>query len=82
MQLTDDTLLSTEELSAAFAELNLPLAVATLVTRRTLGGGPPFEKYGKWVRYRWGKARNWRLAQGRMFTSTSEEPATILHSPP
>jgi hypothetical protein len=70
--LSDDALLSTAELSAAFAEMNLPLAVATLVTRRSLGNGPAFLKYGKWVRYRWGTARDWRLAQGRCLTSTSQ----------
>jgi hypothetical protein len=73
MQLpNDDTLLTTEELSAAFAALNLPLAVGTLEVLRCRGNGPPFEKYGRWVRYRWGAARDWRLAQRRVLTSTAE----------
>jgi hypothetical protein len=71
----DNDLLSTAQLSAAFRAMNLPLAVATLVTRRSIGNGPPFQKFGKWVRYRWGTARDWRLAQGRMLTSTSESAA-------
>jgi hypothetical protein len=72
-QISDDTLLTCAELSAAYTELlNLPLAVTTLHTRRCRGGGPPFEKYGKFVRYRWSSARDWRLAQGRAFSSTSE----------
>jgi len=70
--LSDDSLLSTEELSAAYTDLlNLPLAVTTLESRRCRGGGPPFEKFGKFVRYRWSTARDWRLAQGRTLTSTS-----------
>jgi hypothetical protein len=43
---------------------------------RCRGGGPPFEKYGRIVRYRWSIARDWRLAQGRSLRSTSEENAT------
>jgi hypothetical protein len=72
-RLSDDALLSTEELSAAFTKLNLPLSIATLITKRCRGEGPPYEKYGnKMVRYRWGKARDWRLAQGVERTSTSD----------
>jgi hypothetical protein len=74
-RLSDDSLLSTEELSAAFAGLNLPLAVTTLESKRSRGDGPPFEKYGKFVRYRWGPARDWRLAQGRILSSTAQQPA-------
>jgi hypothetical protein len=73
--LRDDSLLTTEELSAAFAGMNLQMAPATLVTRRCLGNGPPYEKFGKYVRYRWGVARDWRLAQGRCLNSTSENAA-------
>jgi hypothetical protein len=75
LRLSDDSLLSTVELSAAFAELNLPLAVTTLEAMRSRGGGPPYEKYNKFVRYRWGRARDWRLQQGVERTSTSESAA-------
>jgi hypothetical protein len=72
----DDALLSTEELSAAYAEiLNLPLTPATLEVKRCRGGGPPYLKFGKFVRYRWRDARTWRLSQGRPLTSTSEAAA-------
>jgi hypothetical protein len=72
--LSDDALLSTQELSEAFSNiLNLPLTAATLETQRCRGGGPPFEKYGKFVRYRWGTARDWRLSQGRILTNTAQE---------
>jgi hypothetical protein len=74
----DDALLSTQELAEAFAELlNLPLAAATLETKRVRGGGPPFEKYGKFIRYRWKAGRDWRLGQGRMLNSTSEARGAI-----
>jgi hypothetical protein len=73
LSIHDDALLSTEELSAAFTKnLNLPLTPATLETMRSRGGGPPFEKFRKIVRYRWGVARDWRLAQGRALRSTSD----------
>jgi hypothetical protein len=74
--LSEESLLSTEELSTAFANiLNLPLAPATLESKRCRGDGPPFEKYGKIVRYRWGIARNWRLGLGRTLETTSDNAA-------
>jgi hypothetical protein len=72
----DDALLSTEELSAAFSSIfNLSMSAATLETRRSRGGGPPYEKYGKYVRYRWGTARTWMLGKRRAFNNTSENTA-------
>jgi hypothetical protein len=77
LQISDDALLSTEQLATAFTEnLNLPLTAATLETMRSRGGGPPFEKFRKIVRYRWGVARDWRLAQGRALQNTSENRVT------
>jgi hypothetical protein len=71
--LSDDSLLSTRELSNAFLNiLNLPMAAPTLESKRSRGDGPPFERYGKIIRYRWGTARDWRLAQRRMLNCTSE----------
>jgi hypothetical protein len=73
--ISDDSLLSTRELSAAFHQyLNLPMAAPTLETKRSRGNGPPFERYGKIIRYRWGTARDWLLAQRRVLNSTSERP--------
>jgi hypothetical protein len=75
--ISDDALLSTEELAAAFAEiLNLPLTPSTLEVKRCRGGGPPYLKFGKFIRYRWSVARDWRLAQGRAQRSTSENRLT------
>jgi len=72
-KIPDDALLSTEELSAAFAQMGAPLAVATLESQRSRGTGAPFIKFnGRIVRYVWGQARDWRLAQGRALTSTSD----------
>lgn len=39
------------------------LAVATLTTLRSRGGGPPFIKYGRAVRYRAEDLRAWRDAR-------------------
>jgi hypothetical protein len=76
-QLPDDALLSTQELSEAFANiLNLPVSAATLETKRCRGGGPPYEKFSRTVRYRWGTARKWRLAQG-----TSDKGASATAPP-
>jgi hypothetical protein len=63
--LKDDTLLTSEELSEAWrAEFNVTYMPGTLQTWRTNGGGPAFEKVGpSFVRYRWGKSRDWMAAR-------------------
>jgi len=71
-QIDDNALLTQEQLSSAFAELGLPMSPATLELKRSRGNGPEFEKYGKFVRYRWIVAKRWRLGQVRHMRSTSE----------
>jgi hypothetical protein len=81
--LSDDSLLSTRELSSAFLDiLNLPMAAPTLESKRSRGDGPPFERYGKIIRYRWGTARDWRLAQRRMLNCTSDKGNASATAPP
>jgi hypothetical protein len=70
----DDALLSEVELSALYTAMGAPLSVATLATKRCRGGGPPFVKFERIVRYRWAEARDWRLSSGRRLRNTSEDP--------
>lgn len=86
-----ETLLSRRELSQALKELGTPFAEASLATMATRGSGPPFQKYGRRVTYKWGPSRDWAL--GRMskpVNSTSEldrpakdaSPNESLRGPP
>jgi hypothetical protein len=71
-----DSLLSRIELAAEFEKLGIPCAAATLATKAVRGGGPPFMKFGPYVRYRWGTSYAW--AMGRLtepHASTSEDVA-------
>ena len=68
-----DQLLTRAELAAALTELGFPTSPATLATRATRGGGPPFQKYGPRSLYRWANGLEW--AKSRLsgpITSTSD----------
>jgi hypothetical protein len=68
-----DTLLSRAETASALTAAGYPIATATLDTMATRGGGPPFRKFGKWPRYRWGNAVDWAQARtSPLVHSTSE----------
>jgi hypothetical protein len=71
-----DALLRRNRCAAALTEAGYPTALATLATKATRGGGPPFRKFGRWPLYRWGDALDW--ARGRLsepMRSTSEADA-------
>jgi hypothetical protein len=64
----------------ALTEAGFPTAPATLATKATRGGGPPFRLYGRIPLYRWGDALEWaqnRLSKPRW--STSEGDAGAAH---
>ena len=68
-----DTLLTRHEAALALTANGFPTSAATLATRATRGGGPPFHRYGPRVLYRWADAIGW--AEGRLspaMRSTSE----------
>jgi hypothetical protein len=68
-----NALLSQDQLAAAFTELGVPTSPDTLQTKRSRGGGPPYGKYARYVRYTWGPAHDWLVAQYEpRFTSTSD----------
>jgi hypothetical protein len=59
-----DTLLTRDRTAAALTAAGFPTSAATLATMATRGGGPPYQKYGPRVIYRWGAALAW--AKGRL----------------
>jgi hypothetical protein len=57
----------------ALTEAGFPVPPATLATKATRGGGPPFRKWGPRVLYRWGESLTWAIEKlGPRVTSTSE----------
>jgi hypothetical protein len=68
-QLPDrDDLLTRDETAVALTAAGYPIRSATLGTKATRGGGPPFRRFGTRSLYRWGEAIDWaehRTAQSR-----------------
>ena len=68
-----DTRLTRYAAAAALSEAGFPVSPATLATKATRGGGPPFQKFGPRPLYRWGDAIQWaRTKLGPVVTSTSQ----------
>lgn len=73
-----NTLLRRQALAQALTEAGFPTAPATLATKATRGGGPPFRLYGRIPLYQWSDALEW--AQGRLSEprgSSSEGDAAV-----
>jgi hypothetical protein len=64
--------LSRREAAAALAAHGFPTAPATLEKLATVGGGPPFRKYGRRVIYEYGELLAWAEARARRVGSTSD----------
>jgi hypothetical protein len=61
----------------ALTEAGFPVKEATLATKATRGGGPPYQKFGSRALYRWGDALLWakgRLSAPRCSTSEGDVP--------
>jgi hypothetical protein len=68
----EDALLVRRELAAALTEAGFPISGATLATKATRGGGPPFRLFGRRPLYEWGVALAWaksRLSEPAATTS-------------
>lgn len=59
-----DSLLRRRALAEALTGAGFPVTEATLATKATRGGGPPFRRFGTIPLYRWGDAIAW--AEGRL----------------
>jgi hypothetical protein len=76
MILDNDTLLGRCDTARALKDAGFPVSPATLATKATRGGGPPYRLFGRRPLYRWGDALEW--ARGRLSepaTNTSEATA-------
>jgi hypothetical protein len=68
-----DVLLTRAQTAAALSECGFPVKPATLATKASRGGGPPYALFGARPLYRWGDCLEWaksRLTRPR--TSSSE----------
>jgi hypothetical protein len=83
-----DRRLTRNATAAALTAAGFPIKPATLATKATRGGGPPFSRFGLRALYRWGDALAWaqrrlsrpvsntsELADGRQRTSPCQLPA-------
>jgi hypothetical protein len=68
MTLTPTALLTRDAVATALTDAGFPISGATLATKATRGGGPPFRLFGRRPLYEWA-ALGW--AQSRL-----SEPAT------
>ncbi len=68
----DPTYLSRREAAGILSGRGFPTAPATLEKLASVGGGPPFRKYGRRVIYERGELLAWAEARARRVTSTSE----------
>jgi hypothetical protein len=70
-----DALLTRHQTAAALTEAGYPVKPDTLATKATRGGGPPYQKFGSRVLYRWGSSLQWandRLSDPVRSTSESQ----------
>jgi hypothetical protein len=73
---TPDAMLTRRHAAAALTAAGYPVAPATLATRASRGGGPPYQRFGRVPLYRWGDCLDW--AHSRLSApvrSTSEADA-------
>jgi hypothetical protein len=80
-----DVLLTRPKTADALTEAGFPVTEATLATKATRGGGPPFQKFGSRVLYRWGPALQWaeaRLSAPRRSTSERDAGMGLRGSQP
>jgi len=72
-----DTLLRRKQLAEALTAKGFQITEATLATKASRGGGPPYELWGRIPLYRWATSLAW--AEGRLSSprrSTSEADAS------
>src|SRR5438046_1514726 len=70
-----ETRLSRNATAAALTTAGFRTSPETLATLASRGGGPPFQKYGRWPIYTWGSSLAWaRERCSPVVTSTAALP--------
>jgi hypothetical protein len=70
-----DALLTREQTAAALTEAGFPVSKATLSTKATRGGGPPYQKFGPRPLYQWRSSLDWAKARLSPPVSSTSEAA-------
>jgi hypothetical protein len=65
MNPNENAMLKRKLAAAALTEAGFETSPATLATKATRGGGPPYEKWGRTPLYRWGPTLAWARARLR-----------------
>ena len=68
-----DARLTRNAIAAALTEAGYPIRPATLATKASRGGGPPFRRFGKVPLYRWSDALAWAESRLTRPVSTTSE---------
>jgi hypothetical protein len=58
-----DTLLTRKQCAACLTEAGYVTSPATLDTKASRGGGPPYSRFGRRALYRWGNSLAWAQSQ-------------------
>lgn len=68
-----DTMLTRDAVANALTAAGFPISAATLATKATRGGGPPYQLFGRRPLYSWGGSLAWAKARlSPPVTSSSE----------
>jgi hypothetical protein len=73
-----EALLRRDAAAAALTAAGYPIAKASLAWYATMGGGPMFQRFGRYPLYKWGDALSWardRLTRPVRSTSELDRPA-------
>ena len=69
-------LLTRDAVAAALTAAGFPFSAATLATKATRGGGPPYQLFGRRPLYEWGPSLEWaRSRLSAPVSNTSEASA-------
>ncbi len=68
-----ETLLTRAAAAVALTEAGFPVKRATLATKASRGGGPPFQHWGSKPLYRWGDLIAWAEARLKERVRSSSE---------
>jgi hypothetical protein len=74
-----NTLLGRKQTADALTEAGYRVAEATLTTKASRGGGPPYRRFGARVLYRWGDSLAWaRSRTSPLRRSAAEHAADVV----
>src|SRR3954470_117253 len=77
---TPQALLTRAQTAIALTQSGFPVKAATLATKASRGGGPPYRLFGNKPLYRWAYALEWAEARLGKPRRTSSEPCAQTNS--